>query len=115
MHIGDWIRAHREKRRPPAGARQSDLAQVVRVTEGTISRWERGLVIPTLQQFKALCRALGQSAQVLAELELERRRVVDDAAAEAVFRRGASRTARRKGSHGHGKDKRRRSAARRGA
>jgi transcriptional regulator with XRE-family HTH domain len=133
MHIGEWIRGYREaqaktrarKAAPKSRASsphlvQDELAQAVGVTTGTISRWERGLVIPTLQQFKALCLVLKQSPSILAELELERvkpeelREARRREVAVAMFQRARKPAARRKkGTHGHGSKDKRRSAARR--
>ncbi len=53
--IGQQIRALREKR----GLVQADLATQVGVREVSVSRWERGIELPSTKYLEALARALG--------------------------------------------------------
>jgi transcriptional regulator with XRE-family HTH domain len=51
--IADWIKRERIKR----SWSQAELARRIRAEGSTVSRWECGLNMPVLEQFKALCAA----------------------------------------------------------
>lgn len=73
MDLAASIRSHRVSRR----MRQLDLARRIKVTLGSVSRWERGECLPNLEQFRQLCLALKVSADAILKLpKSQPRRVV---------------------------------------
>jgi transcriptional regulator with XRE-family HTH domain len=64
MELAAAIRAHRVDR----GMRQLDLARRLKVTLGSVSRWERGQCLPNLGQFRQLCLVLQLSADAVLRL-----------------------------------------------
>lgn len=66
-NLAGWIRRERLR----CNLHQRDVAAVVEVDAGTVSRWERGRGGPTLDQFRTLCMVFEASAD--AALGLPRR------------------------------------------
>lgn len=59
--IGERIRHARSK----AGLTQPQLAEILKVSKGIISRWETGLARPSLDRLEPLARRLGISLETL--------------------------------------------------
>lgn len=58
MDLGEWVRTNRTR----CGWTQLELSLRLRVNHGCVSRWERGVHLPDLPQFRQLCVAFGSSA-----------------------------------------------------
>jgi transcriptional regulator with XRE-family HTH domain len=56
--LGEWLRTKRTQRRWT----QSQLAHRLETEGACVSRWERGVNRPSLEQFRKLCIAFGASA-----------------------------------------------------
>jgi transcriptional regulator with XRE-family HTH domain len=67
--IGQVLAAVRDRR----AMTQRELAAAIRVSEHTISRWERGETVPSLAHLGALCRALHVRPSVFVDLPLRHR------------------------------------------
>lgn len=61
MSVGDRIRELRAKR----GMTHAELAAAVDVSEGQVSKWERGVDLPRLPNLRALSRALKASCDYI--------------------------------------------------
>lgn len=57
-------------RRKELGMTQGDLAQKLHVSDRAVSKWERGLNLPSAEQFEPLCEALGITVLELLRGEL---------------------------------------------
>ncbi len=55
------------RERKKAGLSQEELAERLHLTRQTISKWETGASLPDVEGLRALCRALGVSADRLLE------------------------------------------------
>ena len=66
MDIGLWVQSNRVVR----SWSQSDLATRLGTAETTVSRWERGVALPRLDQFRQLCLEFERSADEALGLRL---------------------------------------------
>lgn len=64
--LGEWLRSNREQR----VWTQAALAQRIGSDSGSVSRWERGVGLPNLAQFRRLCIAFKSSADAALGLPL---------------------------------------------
>lgn len=62
VHIGDMIKALREERR----LSQEKLADMIFVSRGTISKWEKGLASPKFEEIQLLAEQFELSLEVFA-------------------------------------------------
>lgn len=63
--IGENIRAARKM----AGVTQKELAERLQIHQKDISRWEKGVHVPTVEMLIKICRELNVSADEILELK----------------------------------------------
>lgn len=65
LNVGDNIRMARKS----LGITQKEMAARLGVYQKDVSRWENGVLLPTLEVFRSICEVLGVSADELLELK----------------------------------------------